>query len=452
MGGEDRLNPVDSTEFLVAKDTEVLPVVPVNQSHPAGSSLPTHTGELHPSEVTVLTSFYALWSRNLYFNIAACIFAPLGILSAALKWGDIPTFVLNFCAIIPLAKMLDFTTDQLSMRVGQTVGGLLNATFGNAVELIIAILALREGLLRVVQASIVGSMLSNLLLVLGLCFFCGGFWASGTGITPTLTLDQYQKFNIDKANVNTGLLAVVFLGFMIPAAFQHQGSAPAIDTAGLLQISRGTAVMLLITYGGYLLFTLVTNPNGLVVTPKDFKNGLSSTEILQQEQLEEEEEEEEIPETLAWVATFGLVSATVIIGILAELLVGSLEGLSEQAHLSQTFIGIIILPIVGNAAEHVTAVSSAMRNKMDLCISVAVGSSMQIALFVAPLLVLIGWMIGEPLTLDFEIFETAVLFVSIFVVSTLISDGRTHWLEGWMLLTSYVIIAIAFYFVKDVKD
>ncbi|KAJ3025123.1 UNVERIFIED_CONTAM: hypothetical protein HDU68_007435 [Siphonaria sp. JEL0065] len=195
-----------------------------------------------------------------------------------------------------------------------------------------------------------------------------------------------------------------------------------------------------------------TNPNGLVITPKESKTGLTSKEKLEQEQLEEDENEEEIPDTLAWVALVGLLGATVIIGVCAEFLVSSLDGLSEQAGLSHTFIGIIILPIVGNAAEHVTAVSSAMRNKMDLVIAVAVGSSMQIALLVAPILVLIGWIMGKPLTLDFEMFETAVLFVSIFVVSSLISDGRTHWLEGWMLLASYVIVAVAFYFVKDVVE
>ncbi|KAJ3047284.1 hypothetical protein HDU99_009537 [Rhizoclosmatium hyalinum] len=204
------------------------------------------------------------------------------------------------------------------------------------------------------------------------------------------------------------------------------------------------------TYIAYLVFQMKTNPDGLVITPKERKLGLTAKDLLERKKLDdEEEEEEERPETLAWVVLAGLIGCTCIIGLCAEFLVGSLDGLSEKAGLSHTFIGIIILPIVGNAAEHVTAVSSAMRNKMDLVISVAVGSSMQIAMLIAPLLIMIGWIIGQPLTLDFELFETAVLFVSIFVVSTLISDGRTHWLEGWMLLTSYAIIAVAFYYVKD---
>ncbi|ORY51540.1 calcium/proton exchanger [Rhizoclosmatium globosum] len=391
--------------------------------------------------VTVRSSLRALWTSILYFNIASCIFVPLGILSHSLKWGDVPTFVLNFLAIIPLAKMLDYCTDQLSMRVGETMGGLLNATFGNAVELIVGILALKDGLLRVVQASLIGSMFSNLLLVLGLCFFCGGMFP--------YSQNQYQKFDTDKANVNTGLLAVVCLGFMVPAAFEMSSLKEQVAES-TLSISRGTAVFMLMTYIAYLVFQMKTNPDGLVITPKERKLGLTAKDLLERKKLDdEEEEEEERPETLTWIALAGLIGCTCIIGLCAEFLVGSLDGLSEKAGLSHTFIGIIILPIVGNAAEHVTAVSSAMRNKMDLVISVAVGSSMQVAMLIAPLLVMIGWIIGQPLTLDFELFETAVLFVSIFVVSTLISDGRTHWLEGWMLLTSYAIIAVAFYYVKD---
>ncbi|KAI9336978.1 Sodium/calcium exchanger protein-domain-containing protein [Obelidium mucronatum] len=407
-----------------------------------------HKVEKHVrKEVTFKSSLWALWTSIFYFNIAACIFVPLGVISELLHWGDIPTFVLNFCAIIPLAKVLDYSTDQVSMRVGETMGGLLNATFGNAVELIVCIMALQKNYLRVLQGSLIGSIISNLLLILGLCFFCGGFWANSAGAKPTFTLDQYQRFDTDKANVNTGLLSLVVLGFIIPAAFHIAGGE--ISTEDTLHISRGTALVLLITYIAFLFFTMKTNPNGLIVTPKEAKAGITSKEKMEQEQHEDDEEEEEVPETLTSVAILGLVGATVVIGVCAEFLVSSLEGLSEQAHLSHTFIGVIILPIVGNAAEHVTAVSSAMRNKMDLAIAVAVGSSMQIALLVTPFLVILGWILGKPLTLDFQMFETAVLFVTIFVVSSLISDGRTHWLEGWMLLSSYVIIAVAFYFVKD---
>ncbi|KAJ3137672.1 hypothetical protein HK100_000445 [Physocladia obscura] len=366
--------------------------------------------------------------------------------------SDIATFCLNCLAIIPLAKVLDYTTDQLSMRVGETIGGLLNATFGNAVELIVGVIALKQGLLRVLQASIIGSILSNLLLVLGFCFFLGSLRKptvdqKANGEKGIVVKNLYQSFNLDHANVTTGLLTVVFLGFMVPAAFSAQGGSE--DST--LHLSRGTAVMLLVTYVAFLIFQMYTNPEGLQVTPRNLKSAKITSSHAETEE-EEEEEDEEVPDILTSIAFFGLIGATCLIGVCAEFLVDSLDGLSSEAGISHTFIGIIILPIVGNAAEHVTAVSSAMRNKMDLVIGVAVGSSMQVALLVAPILVLLGWIIGQPLTLDFEIFETAVLFVSIFVVTTLIGDGKSTWLEGWVLLTSYVIIALAFYFVQDTTN
>ncbi|ORY51542.1 calcium/proton exchanger [Rhizoclosmatium globosum] len=452
----------------------------------------------HP--LTTAQSLKMLWTGILYYNIASCIFVPLGIISHLLKWGDVPTFVLNVLAIMPLAKMLDYCTDQLSMQIGETLGGLLNATMGNAVELIVGVLALKGDELRVVQASLIGSMLSNMLLVLGLCFLCGGLFP--------YRKNGYQKFDVDKSNVNNGLLTVVILGFIVPTAFNM--TLQETDTQSILSISRGTATVLLVTYVAFLVFQLSTNPDGNLVTPADMKKealalaepdspvaeltvvntrhnmirGLSfnsntslgttpsrntprpSLRVIRdpsfhsvartptyhsaaRKSLKERQDEEDVPEVLGWIAMVALLVTTVVIGVCAEFLVDSLDGLSAKAGLSKTFIGIIILPIVGNAAEHVTAVSAAMRNKMDLVIAVAVGSSMQIALLVTPVLVLVGWMMGKELTLDFELFETAVLFVSIFVVSTLIADGKTNWLEGWMLLASYTIISVAFFFVKD---
>ncbi|KAJ3248338.1 hypothetical protein HDU78_000964 [Chytriomyces hyalinus] len=420
---------------------------------PSGSTATAIAAHDHSKKkvVTVMSSLYSIWRRIIYFNILAIIFVPLGIISFVLKWGDIPTFVLNVCAIIPLAKMLDYSTDQLSMRVGQTIGGLLNATFGNAIELIVSILALRKGELRVVQASLIGSVLSNLLLVLGFCFLCGGLFPSDKSAT---LLDRFQLLDPDQANLNIGLLSVVFLGFIIPAAF-HIASEQTIGfneeeiASKTLSISRGTAIVLLVTYIAFLVFQLYSHRGETRVVSEpvpDVERVDAPAAAI------EEEEEEEEAETLAIIAVGALVCVTVVIGFCAEFLVDSLDGLAKQASISKTFIGIIILPIVGNAAEHVTAVSAAMRNKMNLVITVAVGSSIQISLLVAPVLVLIGWMIGQNLSLDFEIFESVVLFVTIFVTSTLISDGRTNWLEGWMLLASYVILAIAFYYTNDVAE
>ncbi|KAJ3401321.1 hypothetical protein CcCBS67573_g00371 [Chytriomyces confervae] len=440
-----------SSEEQAAKDIVSVPIDAV----PSGSTataIAAHDHSKTKKVVTIMSSLYSIWRRIIVFNILAIIFVPLGIISFVLKWGDIPTFVLNVCAIIPLAKLLDYSTDQLSMRVGQTIGGLLNATFGNAIELIVSILALRKGELRVVQASLIGSVLSNLLLVLGFCFLCGGLFPSDKSAT---LLDRFQLLDPDQANLNIGLLSVVFLGFIIPAAF-HIASEQTIGfnaeeiASKTLSISRGTAIVLLVTYIAFLIFQLYSHrgETRVVSEPVPDVERVDAPAAA----IEEEEEEEEEAETLAIIAVGALVCVTVVIGFCAEFLVDSLDGLAKQASISKTFIGIIILPIVGNAAEHVTAVSAAMRNKMNLVISVAVGSSIQISLLVAPVLVLIGWMIGQNLSLDFEIFESVVLFVTIFVTSTLISDGRTNWLEGWMLLASYVILAIAFYYTTDVAE
>ncbi|KAI8615972.1 Sodium/calcium exchanger protein-domain-containing protein [Chytriomyces sp. MP71] len=420
--------------------------------------------------ITILSSLWALWRRILVFNVAAIIFVPLGILSHLLKWGDIATFVLNVFAIIPLAKVLDFSTDELSKRVGETLGGLMNATFGNAVELIVGVLALTHGELEVVQGSLIGSVLSNLLLVLGFCFVCGGLFPKDRSVPLN---QRYQTFSMDQVGVNTGLLALVFLGFIIPAAF-HIANPEAADKT--VTISRLTAIILLLMYCLFI-YTQISNSSSHVervdigkdeeaieqavvavveesaeevmdlVEPEVSHHHVTVKEDENGKDEDDDDDEDDEPETLAFISVLALLAATVIIGICAEFLVSSLDGLATDAGISKTFVGVVLLPIVGNAAEHVTAVSAAMRDKMDLVISVAIGSSIQISLLVAPFLVLVGWMIGQPLTLDFHVFESTVLFVSIFTVSTLISDGKTNYLEGALLLAAYLIIAIAFFYV-----
>ncbi|KAG0342705.1 hypothetical protein BG004_005606 [Podila humilis] len=339
------------------------------------------------------------------------IFIPLGILSEHLHWSDAMTFSLNFIAIIPLAKLLGYATEELAMRLGENLGALLNASFGNAVELILSIIALKEGKIDVVQASVLGSVLSNLLLVLGLCFLCGGLKF------------QSQNFNQTAAQTSASLLALSCTSLLIPAAFY--ATAETIDQdLNIKHLSYGVSIVLLIVYGLYLLFQLKTHTH--------LYSGSS-----------EEEEEPVLP---LWLGVALLLTVTIVVSICAESLVGSIEGLSESWGISPTFIGLILLPIVGNAAEHVTAVTVAMKNKMDLAIGVAIGSSMQIALFVTPVMVIVGWIIGQPMTLFFNIFETCVMFVSVLITNYLIQDGESNWLEGVMLLSTYVIVAIAFYY------
>ncbi|KAJ3021726.1 hypothetical protein HKX48_007895 [Thoreauomyces humboldtii] len=310
-----------------------------------------------------------------------------------------------------MAKLLGMATEELALRTNQTIGGLLNASFGNAVELIVGLIALQQGLLDVVRASLLGSILSNLLLVLGASFLAGGIY------------HKSQTFNTTAAQTSGSLLCIVVMAFVVPAAFSF--AVKEDSERLLLELSRGTAIVLFILYFLFLFFQLRTH-----------------TELFVGEAGEAEEEEPSL--TLA-VSVALLVTVTILVSICGEYLVGSIEYVADRWHLSNTFVGLVLVPIVGNAAEHVTAVTVAMKDKMDLVIGVAIGSSMQIALLVTPMCVIFGWIIDQPLTLAFSTFETSVLFVSVFVVNSVIQDGKANWLEGAMLLGGYFIIAYAFY-------
>ena len=295
-----------------------------------------------------------------------------------------------------------------------------------------------------------------------------------------------QFFNQAAAMTSGSLLSISVLSLLIPAAFHAQLNDDPLRDEKVLALSRGTAIVLFVVYVSYLVFQLYTHnhlyqdepqPNGATAraststsltaaaeadragrsvrkpTAADMNNTLrrrsTASRVLPMPVVSftttmEDEEEEEPTMNVASAAVL-LAASTVVIAVCAEYLVGSIEGLSHSWNLSQGFVGLILLPIVGNAAEHLTAVTVALKNKMELSIGVAVGSSLQISLMVAPLLVLIGWAIGKDLTLEFTVFETATCFVSIFIVNGVIADGSSNWLEGIMLLSTYSVIAIAFY-------
>jgi Ca2+:H+ antiporter len=341
------------------------------------------------------------------------IFVPLGFAAHLLDWSDTMVFMLNFLAIIPLAKLLGFATEDIALRTGQTTGALLNATFGNAVELIIAIIALKEGEIRVVQASVMGSIISNLLLVLGCCFLAGGLKY------------KLQEFNETAAQTSASLMALACIALIIPAAFSYAVTGRAEHE--IISLSHYTAIVLLIVYALYLYFQLGTHRH----------------------LYEADEDDEQEPELTLAVSLILLAAVTLVVAACGEFLVSSIEGITESLGLTKTFVGLILLPIVGNAAEHVTAIGAAMKNKMQLAVGVAAGSSLQIALFVTPFLVVLGWIIGQPMTLFFDVFETVLLFVSVLIMNYLIQDGKSNWLEGALLLATYAIIAIAFYFYPD---
>ncbi|KAF9476694.1 calcium/proton exchanger [Pholiota conissans] len=416
---------------------------------------------------------------------------------------DTIIFVFSFLAIIPLAKLLGFATEELAMRVGQTLAGLLNATLGNAVELIVAIIALVKCELRVVQASLVGSILSNLLLVLGMCFFAGGLKYSEQG------------FGVSATQLNSSLLTISVIAVLLPAAFHFSSSnsdtglSTGSEGKAILSVSHGVAIILLFIYAGYLTFQLWSHPDlyqdkgihsiestkydkplfqGLhdkIHHIKHDRNGEASNSSssptyttspphspnLQSVQLRTntfgssgaamtdsfhtssvenpsstEKEEEEIPTLSLWMTVILLVVVTTLVAITAEFLVTAIDGMTETGPITKEFVGIILLPIVGNAAEHVTAVTVSVKDKLNLSLGVAVGSSIQIALFVIPFIVTLAWILGKPLTLLFDPYESISMFLAVLTVNYVVQDGKSNWLEGYILMSLYLILAVTFWF------
>ncbi|OGE48443.1 hypothetical protein PENARI_c028G00349 [Penicillium arizonense] len=391
---------------------------------------------------------------NSWINVLL-IAAPVGIALYAVDANPIAVFVVNFIAIIPLAAMLSFATEEIALRTGETIGGLLNASFGNAVELIISIIALVQRKVLIVQTSLIGSMLSNLLLVMGMCFFFGG-------------IDRMeQHFNVTVAQTAASLLALAVSSLIIPTAFHKWSDASNGDQTAPL--SRGTSVLLLIVYGCYLFFQLKSHaemynrPSPKVerrrarVAEGDASRGIAqigkmtAAPLVGQSrdhmQMEDPEDDPEEPQLSIFTAVLTLAISTGFVAACAEFMVSSIDALTATGNIGETFVGLILLPIVGNAAEHATAVTVACKDKMDLAIGVAVGSSMQIALLVLPLIVVLGWIIGiEDMTLNFDGFQVITLFMSVLLVNYLIGDGKSHWLEGILLMMMYLIIAIAAWF------
>lgn len=397
------------------------------------------------------------------------VFVPLGVLSGELGWSSSFVFGFNFLAIVPLASILAFATEELGEGLkNDSMAGLLNATFGNAVEVIVSIIALRQNQITVVQSSMLGSILSNLLLVLGTCFIVGGLQF------------KEQHFNQTAAQTMGSLLAVAVMALLLPAAFRLSlgDDDNQLDDKKTLFLSRGTSIVLLIVYCFYLMFQLNTHEylfkdEDSVALPLMEETGEAALDSEENGEVQDYHPDNsshtsarrpsllQRPKSIydldvgatvhlsTWGAVFVLVLSTVFVSFCADYLVGSIDDIVESSGLSKTFIGLIVIPIVGNAAEHVTAIFVAHKNKMDLAIGVAIGSSIQIAIFVTPLLVVIGWMMDVQMSLYFDLYETAVIFVSVFITNSLILDGSSNWLEGVMLVATYVIIAISFFLLPD---
>jgi Ca2+:H+ antiporter len=318
-------------------------------------------------------------------------------------------------------------TEEIAVVLGPSWGGLLNATFGNATELIIAIVALNRGLVEVVKASLTGSIIGNLLLVMGLSMFLGGLKF------------KEQKFQSVIARVNGSSMNLAVFALLLPAAVNR--ISITLGPPAMQKLSHAVAIVLILVYGLTLLFSMKTHAYLYEVGVANDEVSADAQALASANLLNEESGDQ--PKLGLWVAV--LLGATLLVAIESELLVGSLEVASEGLGLSAFFTGVILLPIVGNAAEHATAVTVAMKNKMDLSISVAVGSSLQIALFVIPLLVIIGWFVGQPMDLNFNSLELLSVFVAVVITNSVSADGRSNWLEGALLLSTYMILALTFY-------
>ncbi|MDQ6734917.1 MAG: calcium/proton exchanger [Nitrospirota bacterium] len=352
----------------------------------------------------------ALQDLNKLYVLLALV--PLALV---LEWNHadpLLIFITSGFAIIPLAGLMGEATEKLAHHVGAGLGGLLNASFGNAAELIIAVMALRQGLHDVVKASITGSILGNILLVLGVSMVAGGLRY------------ERQRFNRTAAGMGSSLLLLAAVGLIVPAIF-HQTAAGQGDIIER-ELSLEIAVVLFGIYVLSLIFSLKThrhlylgeNPS----TGKDDRPWTKQT------------------------AMIVLALATVATGVMSEVLVGALVPAAESLGMTQIFVGVILVALVGNAAEHSTAVLVARKNHMDLAFGIAVGSSLQIAMFVAPVLVFVSYLFGTPLNLIFTPFEVAAVTLSVLIVGFVAMDGESHWMEGVMLVGVYVILAIAFFF------
>ena len=336
--------------------------------------------------------------------------------------SHVVVFILACLAVIPLAGWMGKATEHLATRTGAGLGGLLNATFGNAAELIIAIVALRRGMIDIVKASLTGSIIGNILLVLGASLLAGGMRF------------REQKFQAQGGRMQSTMLTLAVIALVAPAAFHYAGGASNLATEATL--SAGISVVLLVVYACGLFFSLKTH--------KHLFDGIDP-EVAE---VEHEGDQEHWPVKKALGL---LLAATVFVAWMSEILVGSVEGAAHELGMNNLFVGVIVVAIIGNAAEHSTAILMALKNRMDLSLGIAIGSSIQVALFIAPLLVLLSFVIApQPMDLVFTPSEIMAVALSVAITSQIAGDGESNWMEGVLLLAVYLILGIVFFFMPGV--
>ena len=336
-------------------------------------------------------------------------FVPVTLVAHYAGVSPTAVFFLSALAIIPLAKFIGEAVEELSTRTSPALGGLLSSTFGNATELIIGVFALRAGLIEVVKASLTGSIIGNLLLVLGLAMFAGG-WNR-----------EKQTFNRTGVLANGSTLFIAVIALVMPAIFLQ--TAPATSAGIINTLSDCVAVALLLLYGAMLFFSLHTHKHLYMEEAVEYGAHWSVARSLSV-----------------------LLSATLAVAWVSDILVGSIQPLVSTLGWSQLFVGVIFIAIIGNAAENFSAIMAARKNRMDLSLQIAIGSATQIALVVAPLLVLISVALAHPMNLVFNTFELVAVVLSVLIVNLVVADGESNWLEGVQLLVAYIIIGVAFFF------
>lgn len=405
------------------------------------SALPTAGSQASSSNLAGLISIF-----NHPFSVLLVAF-PLGILAHVQQWGPLWGFWLNILALVPLAKILGDGTEELAAAIkNDTISGLLNATLGNAVEMILSVQTLRKGLLDVVKATLLGSILSNILLVLGTSFLLGGVIGSDTVVgkhhiihiedyePAKCTMEKEQVFSSKSALVNMAMQLLACMTCALPTVFASSSGAPRTEKEiqKVVEVSRVGAIIIMASYVAYIMFQLVTHKRMLTLDEGN--------------ESDEEEEEAEDAGMSARCALTLMACTTAVIAVSSEILAGAIEEVVEHCGIPERFIGIILLPFAGNACEHASAVRFAVQDRPGLSIGIAVGSSTQIALFVVPFTVVMGWIMDKPMDLVFGSMNTAVMILSVLVVLTLVIDGRSNWLKGFMLCTAYIFCAVLYWY------
>ena len=345
------------------------------------------------------------------------IFVPVSIWAEHAELSALTVFGLSALAIIPLAIWLSTATEELALVTGPTIGGLINAVFGNATELIIALVALKAGLIGIVKASITGSILANVLLVMGLSMVFGG------------VRFKEQTFNQMVARINGSTMSLAVTAIVLPAMVINTSNI--VEPITVERLSLTVAAVMIFVYGLTLLFSLKTHSYLYDVGKSDLD-------------ADPGEHDEGTPNPWLWTAV--LLAATLGVAFVSEIFVGAVEEATANLGFTDLFTGVILVPLIGGAAEYLTAIRVAVKNNMDLAVSIAMGSSLLVALLVVPILVIVGQLIGQPMDLNFNLFEVIAVVIAVTFANLISLDGRSNWLEGMLLLSTYVILGAAFYF------